>query len=81
MKMTKTQIVNIINNATPFKASNRNGLEVNIQLKADRSSSRNIDKNERFAQSGEYKQLVNLFGADKVKLMASRFNRYIVISR
>lgn len=81
MKMTKTQIETAINNYTPFKANNRKGLEVYIELKADRSSSRNIDKNERFAQSDEYKQLIDFFGADKVQLRASRFTRRVVISR
>lgn len=75
---TKKALAAAINDLTPFTAVNEYGQPVCIDLKAARSSSRNIDKNERFRRSKEWEQINELFWKNEPKLFSSRFQRSIV---
>lgn len=77
---TKKALAAAINELTPFTAVNEYGQPVSIELNANRSSSRNLDKNERFRQSCEWKQINELFGKNEPKLFATRFQRSIVFT-
>lgn len=78
---TKKSLAAAIDELTPFTAVNKRGKLVHIELSANRSSGRNFDNNERFKDSGEWKQVNELFGKNEPKLFASRFQRSIVFTK
>ena len=77
---TKKALAAAIDDLTPFTAVNKRGKLVYIELNANRSSSLNTARNERFKQSSAWKQINELFGKNEPKLIATRFQRSIVFT-